>query len=168
MLRRIGRVTIDERPDALIVTAPFLTPKWAVVYGLAVIVIFAVLFGFSLDGTGRGPDPAGIIVLFCFCGYFTLLMTLDRSIATIRSDRIVVRHGPVPMWPATTIRAVLVEDVRAVVYTGITKYGGRIEYDSVNASLVGGNHVTLVDQTGDFKDAEQVAALVMEWLWSHR
>ncbi len=168
MMRRIGRVTIDERPDEMIVTAPFLAPKWAVVYGLIMIVFFAFLFRFSLGGTGRGPDLIGSIVLFCICGYLTLIFTLDRSIATIRPDRIVLRRGPVPLWPATTVRAVLVEDVRAVVYTGITKYGGRAEYDTVRASLVGGRSITLVDQTGDAGDAEQVAAVIMEWLWSHR
>ncbi|HEV2741330.1 MAG TPA: hypothetical protein VGU66_22410 [Candidatus Elarobacter sp.] len=40
--------------------------------------------------------------------------------------------------------------------------------ESVNASLVGGRSVTLVDDAGDTGDAEQVAAAITTWLWSHR
>ena len=163
-------MTIDERPDALIVTAPLLARRRAAVLIVATIVVFAFLgaYAFGARGQRSALDVAGMCVVFGGCGYLALILALDRSVTTVRRDRIVVRHGPIPMWRVTTIDAAQVEDVHAAISTGIVGRGGRMVLDSVSASLVGGRSVTLVDDAGDTGDAEQVAAVITTWLWSHR
>ena len=167
--RRVGRVTIDERPDALIVTAPFLSRGRAAALALAMVAVFAVLGALALGAPGsrRTPDVVGTIVVFVVCGYPALLLALNRTVTTIRRDRIVIRRGPVPMWPATTIDSGRVENVRATVRTGVVGRGGRMALDAVEASLVGGRSTTLVDDAGDTGDAELIAAAITGWLWSH-
>jgi hypothetical protein len=163
-------MTIDERADALIVTAPLLARRRAAVLAVATIVVFAFLAvnAFSARGQRSALDAIGMCAVFGGCGYLALILALDRNVTTVRRDRIVVRHGPIPMWPAITIDAAHVEDVRATVATGIVGRGGRMVLDSVTASLVGGRSVTLVDDAGDTAAAEEIAATITTWLWSHR
>jgi phage baseplate assembly protein W len=72
------------------------------------------------------------------------------------------------VWPAKTVDSALIEDVHASIRTGVTRFGGRIALDEITASLAGGRSVTLVDDAGTTADAEQVAATITTWLWSHR
>jgi hypothetical protein len=168
--RRIGRVTIDERPDALIVTAPFISRRRAAVLAITIVVFFIVLadFAFGAAGPRHTIDYIGLAVVFVGCGYPALVLALNGTVTTVRPDWIVVRRGPIPMWPATTIDAAHVEDVRAAIATGIVGRGGRMALDTIVASLVGGRSATLVDDAGETADAEQVAAAITTWLWSHR
>ena len=168
--RRVGRMTIDEQPEVLIVTAPLLGRSRAAVLAVATIVFFAFLGAnaFGARGQRSALDIAGMCVVFGGCGYLALVLAFDRTVTTVRRDRIVVRHGPIPMWPAMTIDAARVEDVHASVATGVVGHGGRMVLDSVSASLVGGRSVTLVDDAGESTAAEQVAATMTTWLWSHR
>lgn len=168
--RRIGRVTIEERPGALIVTAPFLSRRRAAVLTAGILVCFVVLgtFAFGASGARRTAGVAGTIVVFGGCGYLALILALNKTITTVRGDRIAIRYGPLPGWPPKTVDAALVEDVRASIRTGVTRFGGRIALDEITASLAGGRSVTLVDDAGSTADAEQVAATITTWLWSHR
>jgi hypothetical protein len=168
--RRIGRVTIDRRPDALVVTAPFLSRGRSAVLAVTIVALFIFLgtLAFGAPGPRRTLDYVGMIVVFGGCGYAALILALNRTVTTIRRDRIVIRRGPIPMWPATTFDAARVEHVRAAVATGIVGRGGRMALDCVNASLAGGGTVNLVDDAGDSGDAAQVAAAITEWLWAHR
>ncbi len=168
--RRIGRVTIDWRVDSLVVTASFLSRGRAAVLAVTIVALFIFLgtFAFGAPGPRRTLDHVGMIVVFGGCGYAALILVLNRTVTTIRRDRIVIRRGPVPMWPATAFDAARVEDVHAAVATGIAGRGGRMALDCVNASLAGGGTVNLVDDAGDGGDAAQVAAAITEWLWAHR
>jgi hypothetical protein len=168
MRRRVGRVTIDEQPDALIVTAPFLSRRRAAVLALAMVAVFAFLVAFALGNPGsrRTFDVIGMVVVFVVCGYLALVLALNKTVTTVRRDRIVIRRGPIPMWPATTIDAGRVENVYATVRTGIVGRGGRMALDAVEAMLVGGRSTTLVDDAGDTGDAEHIAAAITAWLWS--
>ena len=168
--RRVGRMTIDERPDALIVSAPFLSRRRAAVLASTMIVVFVFLgsLAFGAPGGRRTIDYVGLVVVFAGLGYPALLLALNGTVTTLRRDRIVVRRGPVPMWPATTIDAAQVEDVRAVIVTGVVGRGGRMALDSIAASLSGGRSATLVDDAGDTADAEHVAETMTTWLWSRR
>ncbi|HEY6234089.1 MAG TPA: hypothetical protein VIW69_03160 [Candidatus Elarobacter sp.] len=96
-------MTIDERPDALVVTAPLLARRRAAVLSVATIVVFAFLgaSAFGARGQRSALDYIGMCVVFGGCGYFALLLALDKNVTTVRRDRIVVRHGPIPMWPTT-------------------------------------------------------------------
>jgi phage baseplate assembly protein W len=168
--RQVGRVTIDERPGALIVTAPFLSRSRAAVLTAGVVACFALLgaFAFGASGARRTADVAGTIAVFGGCGYLALILALNKTITTVRGDSNAVRYGPLPAWPAKTVDSALVEDVRASIRTGVTRFGGRIALDEITASLAGGRSVTLVDDAGSTADAEQVAATITTWLWSHR
>lgn|GEM_PF-2832928 len=167
--RRIGRITIDEQPDALIVTAPFLSRGRAVVLALAIVLLFAVLgaSAFGAAGQRRTFDVLGLAVLAAVCGYPALLLALNRTVTTIRRARIVIRRGPIPMWPATTIDVTHIEDVHAAVRKGVVGRGGRMALDAIEASLVGGRSTTLIDDAGDADAAQRVAALITTWIWSH-
>jgi hypothetical protein len=169
MRRRVGRVTIDEHPDALIVTAPFLSRRRAAALALAMAVVFPFLgaFAFEAPGSRQTFDVVAMVVVFVACGYPALVLALNRTVTTLRRDRIVIRRGPIPMWPATTVDPGRVENVRATVRTGIVGRGGRMALDAVEASLVGGRSITIVDDAGDSRDAEQIAAVITAWLWSH-
>ncbi len=162
-------MTIDERPDALIVTAPFLSRRRAAVLALAVVAFFGVLgaFAFHAAGPRQTSNLIGAVVVALTCGYPALLLALNKTVTTVRRDRIVIRRGPIPMWPATTIDAVRIEDVHAAVAKGVVGYGGRMALDTIEASLAGGRSTTLVDDAGDAGDAEHGAALITAWLWSH-
>lgn len=168
--KRVGRVTVDERPGTLVVTAPFLSRTRAAVLAVTIALLFVFLstVAFGAPGPRRTLDYVGMIAVFGGCGYLALILALNRTVTTIRRDQIVVRRGPVPMWPATTFDAARVVDVRAAVATGITGRGGRMALDCVIASLIGGRRVTLVDDAGDGNDAAHVAAAITAWLWAHR
>lgn len=158
---------IVERPDALIVTAPFLSRRRAAFLAVATIGIFIALELFAFGGLSpRRGDAIGMAVLFGVCGYVALVLAVNGTITTVRRDRIVVRRGPIPMWPATTIDAARVEDVHAAVATGTAGWGGRVRLDSIAVSLVGGRSVTIVDDAGDADDAAHVAASITTWFWS--
>lgn len=163
--RKVGRVTVVEQPDALVITAPFLSRGSAAALLISMLVIFVGLPVVLL--AGRDWSPIGYCVLVALCGYFGLVMALDRTVTTIRRDRVVVVHGPIPMWPKAVIDTVQVVDVHATVITGITRYGGRTEYDTVVASLANGRSAALVDSAGDARDAETLAAQITTWIASH-
>jgi hypothetical protein len=165
--RQVGRMTIVERPDALIVTAPFLPRRRAALLLVATIGIFVFLEVFAFGGPApRRSGVIGMVLLFGVCGYVALILALNGTITTVRRDRIMVRRGPVPMWPATVIDPARIEEVRAAVVTGVVGRGGRMALDSVVVSLVRGPTVTIIDDAGDAAAAEHVAATVTAWLWS--
>ncbi|MDB5072728.1 MAG: hypothetical protein JWM87_3839, partial [Candidatus Eremiobacteraeota bacterium] len=165
--RRVGRMRIVERPDALIVTAPFLSRRRAVLLACATIGIFIALEMFAFGGPApRRADVIGMAVVFGVCGYVALILAVNGTITTVRRERIVVRHGPIPMWPARNIDPARVENVHAAVATGTVGWGGRMVLDSIVVSLVGGRTATIVDDAGDAADAERVASMITAWLWT--
>jgi hypothetical protein len=160
--RRLGRVTIVERPDALIVTSPFLSRRRSVALLVAMTLAFVALAVVAPRG-----NPIGLAIVLVVCGYYGLILALNRAVATVQHDRIVVRRGPVPLWPATIIDAAHIVDVHATVVTGMTGRGGRMILDTIAATMTGGRTVILIDDAGDASDAEQVAGEIAEWLASH-
>lgn len=166
--RRVGRVTIEEGPGALIVTAPFLSRRRAAVLAVTTLLSFGFLgtFAFGAPGPRQTIDYIGMVVVFGGCGYLALLLALNGTVTTVRRDWIVVKRGPIPMWPERTIDPMFIEEVRAAVAPGIVGRGGRMALDCVNASLVGGRSATLVDDAGAAADAEQIAATITTWLAS--
>ena len=133
-------MTIDEQPDALIVTAPFLSRRRAAVLALAIVLFFGLIgtFAFHAAGPRRTSDLIGVVVVALVCGYPALVLALNKTVTTVGRDRIVIRRGPIPMWPATTIDALRIEDVHAAVAKGVVGYGGRMALDTIEASLTGG------------------------------
>ena len=167
--RHIGRVTIVEQPDCLTVIAPFFSRGRAVALGIGTAIAFALV-----DLTASGgpvprtlPDAIGMTVLFGVCGYYALVMMLNRSVATIRPGSIVMSRGPIPMWPARTIDTAKIVDVRTAVVTGMTGRGGRMEVDTVMAVMAAGPPKSLVDDAGDAGDAARIAGTIVEWLAAH-
>jgi hypothetical protein len=166
--RRIGRVTIVERPGSLIVSSAFLAPRRAV--ALAVLAPVALGFLGALVVVSRprwGWDAVAIAVVFGVGMYFASILALNRTIATIGRDHVVVRRAPIPMWRATTIDAARIESVYATVATGFAGRGGRVVLDAITASVTDGRPITLIDDAGDAADAASVATVIAGWLGSH-
>jgi len=160
-------VTIVERPDALIVSSAFLSRRRAVALAVLAPVALGSLGVIMFGRPGTAWEAVAMVVVFGICGYYALILALDRSIATVRRDRIVVRHGPIPIWPAITIDTARIESVYATVAAGITGRGGRMVLDSVTASVTDGRSITLIDDSGNAADAERVAMAIEAWLGSH-
>ncbi len=166
--RRAGRVTIVERPDALIVTSAALAPRRAAALAILAPLVLAWLGFIMLGSRPRAAwEAIPIAVVFGICAYFALILALNRTIVTVRRDRIVVRRGPIPMWPATTIDANRVQSVYATVATGFAGRGGRVVLNPVTASLTDGRPATLVDDAGTAADAGLVATIIAAWLGAH-
>lgn len=160
--RRLVRVTIVDRPDALIVTSPFLSRRRSLALLIGMVVAFV---GLGIVAAAR--NPIGLATVFVICGYYGLILALNRTVATVQHDRIVVRRGPIPLWPAATIDAAHIVDVHAKIVTGMTGRGGRMVVDTVAASMTNGRSAILIDDTGDAGDAGKVAAEITEWLAAH-
>jgi hypothetical protein len=163
MPTRVGRVKIVERPDALIVTSPFFARTRAIVLGIAIVLVFA-----GLRAVSAAKSDVAYFVVLVICGYVAAIFVFNRTVATIHRDRIVVRRGPIPMWPASTIDVSAIEDVRGVVARGITARGGRTEFHTVAAVLANGGTATVIDDAGNPADAAHVAAEIAAWLRRHR
>jgi hypothetical protein len=167
--RTIGRVTLDERPDSLIVASAFFSRPRAISVGGATVVICGWLGARAFDGPATHRlSHAGILVVLAIAGYCGMLLALNRTVTTLSRERVVVRRGPIPVWPAATFDAAHIEDVHATVATGIAGRGGRVALDAIVASLVGGRTATLIDDAGNATDAQEVAAAITTWLWSRR
>jgi hypothetical protein len=162
-------VTIVEQPDALIVSSAFLPPRRAVALAVSAPVALVTLGAIVVVSRPRGGwDAVAIAVVFGIGAYFASILALNRTIATIARDRVVVRRGPIPMWPAATIDAARIESVYATVATGLAGRGGRAVLDAVTASITDGKPLTLIDDAGDAATAASVATAIAGWLGSHR
>jgi hypothetical protein len=95
--RNVRRMTLVERADALVIPAPLLSRPRAIAAFVMVLAMFASLFLPEFRGP-RG-NPIGSAIVFAICGYYGLLMALDHTVTTVQRDRVVVVHGPLPMWP---------------------------------------------------------------------
>jgi hypothetical protein len=167
--RRVGRVTIVERPGALIVSSAFLPRRRAVALAIVVPVALMSLGAILFSSRTRGTwDAIAIAVVFAICMYLAMILSLDRTIATFRQDRVVVRRAPIPIWPATTFDTARIESVYATVATGVAGRGGRVALDAVAASVTDGRPITIIDDAGTATDAASVATAIAEWLGSHR
>jgi hypothetical protein len=153
-MERVGRMTVEDRPAALRIVAPFLSRVRATALAVAMVPVLGLLVAL---GWLRVAAPIGMGIVAGVSVYLALILIFDRTDVSIGPDWITVRRGPIPFWPAMRVAVSEIQEIRAGVLVTIVRSGGRVEHDAVAASLSDGRTVVLIDDAGAANDADALA-----------
>lgn len=160
-VERVGRVTVDDRPAALRVIAPFFSRARATALAVAMVPVLGLL---AWLGWQQLAAPIGMGIVAAISIYFAAIFIFDRTDVSIVADWIIVRRGPIPFGPATRVAVATIREIRAGVLMTFVRSGGRVELDAVAACLSDGRTVVLIDDAGAASDADALARRIAERL----
>jgi hypothetical protein len=160
-VERIGRTTVEDRPAALRIVAPFLSRGRATALAVAMVPVLGFL---GALGWLRLAAPIGMGIVAGVSAYFALILIFDRTDTSIGPDWITVRRGPIPFGPTTRVAVGAIQEIRAGVLVTFVRSGGRVELDAIAACLSDGRTVVLIDDVGAAGDADALARRIAERL----
>jgi hypothetical protein len=160
-VERVGRTTVEDRPAALRIVAPFLSRGRATALAVAMVPVLGFL---GALGCLRLAPPIGMAIVAGVSTYFALILIFDRTDTSIGPDWITVRRGPIPFGPATRVAVGAIQEIRAGILVTFVRSGGRVELDAVAACLSDGRTVVLIDDAGAAGDADALAQRIAERL----
>lgn len=154
-------MTVEDRPAALRIVAPFLSRGRATALAVAMVPVLGLLVTL---GWLRLAAPIGMAIVAGVSAYFALILIFDRTDTSIGPDWITVHRGPIPFGPATRVAVGAIQEIRAGVLVTFVRSGGRVEHDAVAACLSDGRTIVLIDDAGAAGNADAMARRIGERL----